>query len=72
MPVYGLDSSYLRSLHERGERERVAGVFEAEDTQQETVHQKEDSTPNKDGDALSLGISHSRHLDSESDGAERK
>ena len=57
---------------ERRQPEGVATVLDPEDTQEERVHAKKDSTPNKDSDLLLAGICHPGDLESKADGGERE
>ena len=68
-PITPSSMCCYRYLHERGKRERVARVLEAEDAQQKAIHEEQYCAPDKDCNLLSLGISHARHFDSQSDGA---
>lgn len=62
----------IDSLHERGQRERVASVLDAEDGEQEAVDEEKNGTPEQNPHLLLLGISHSWDLHDQGDRCERQ
>ena len=62
----------MLTLEERWQGEGVAAVLDAEDAEQEAVHDDHDTTPDEDGELLCLLIGNSRRLDGQCDGSKRQ
>jgi hypothetical protein len=60
----------VNPLHKRRQRERITAVLDAEDAEQEAVHEEHDCGPDHDHQLLALWVGDSRHLDGQGNDGE--
>jgi hypothetical protein len=66
-PCYGFETA-PKNLRERRQPEWVPTILDSEDTEQETVHNEDDGTPDENSNLLGSGICYAWYLQCQRDG----
>jgi hypothetical protein len=70
-PCHGFEKA-PKNLRERRQPEWVPTILDSEDTEQETVHDEDDGTPDENSNLLGSGISYAGYLECQRDGCKRQ